>query len=80
VTLESLKQRINKSRTGFQKNHVLFGISEYDVLGFRDQQILELLQRSSEIVLQTLLLLEVLGGKKIGAKYVKSFIIIEPIF
>ncbi len=32
------------------------------------------------MVLQTLLLLEVLGGKKIGAKYVKSFIIIKPIF
>jgi hypothetical protein len=42
--------------------------------------VLTLLKRSKEVVLQTLLLLEVLGGKKIGAKYVKSFIIIEPIF
>jgi len=55
-------------------------MSEYDVLGFKDKRILELLTRGPEVVLQTLLLLEVLGGKKIGAKYVKSFIIIEPIF
>lgn len=59
---------------------MLFALSEYDVLGFKDNQVLNLLKRSKDVILQTLLLFEVLGGKKIGAKYVKSFIIIEPIF
>ena len=84
ITLEALWQWVNRSWSGYQKNFVLFSIVEYDLLGFLDDQtgmnILNLFSWGHDVILQTLLLLEVLGGRKIGSKYVKSFIIIEPIF
>lgn len=55
-------------------------MTEFDVLCFSDPQksVLDLLGQSPDIILQVLLLLEVMVGKKVGAKYVKTQMEIVP--
>lgn len=74
ITLQSLRWRINKSRPGNQRKHVLFAFSEYDILGCNssesDQNLLSLLKSSPNIILFTISLIDALVNENIGKKYV----------
>lgn len=74
VTLQALRWRINKSRAGNQRKHVLFAFNEYDILGCtnsaNDQNLLSLLSSSQNIVLYTISLIDSLVNENIGKKYV----------
>lgn len=72
--MQALKWRINKSRAGNQRKHVLFAFGEYDILGCNnmenDQNLLSLLSSSQNIVLYTISLIDNLVNETIGKKYV----------
>jgi len=74
ITIQALRWRINKSRPGDQRRHVLFAFSEYDILGCNnqenDQNLLSLLNSSSNIMLYTISLIDSLVNDSIGKKYV----------
>ena len=74
ITLQALRLRINKSRPGNQRKHVLFAFNEYDILGWNssevDQNLLSLLRSSPNIILFTISLIDALVNESIGKKYV----------
>lgn len=74
ITLQALRWRINKSRPGNQRKHVLFAFSEYDMLGCKadenEPNLLSLLKSSPNIILYTIMLIDSLVNENIGKKYI----------
>lgn len=84
ITLQALRNRINRSRHDHQRKHIIC-FSEYDILGCKnevnDQNLLSLLKSSEKIIHFTIALIDTLVNENIGKKYIyKQKGLIERLF